>query len=405
VFQADTRLHNAISTNQPSGLFKDSIVGPSVLATLTWARSNGYGYAFYDSQGGTCWNAHRNRVLFIHWCKVPQIIYMYQVAKAVNATAFLYMDTDAAPDFGVPPGARGPMLNLDDFLNATETREGVKFENSKRHIYVSPSRGFWKSDIISSKVYDSPRGYLNAGVMLVRVNDDSWSILKRWWWDTLEVHSPMETMGSYFELRLEGDPSFFNASSFPLKNINQTGVTKGLVEVVDNRARIKITGVYNDSDLLRSHRLLCDPAKREYNYALHHVAKVQCSQIYWRDTTSGWPSDQERLQWIAKEDSRLSMDDYFPALGMEDGFERKVIYHWAKNKNIKHLLSEGWSDWFRKDLGKQNDSTWNSVTAWKLLLDTLPSFSVHRNATETLDTLGVLDRCFRQGLELDVRNC
>jgi hypothetical protein len=309
---------------------------------------------------------------------------MYHVARAVGASAFLYMDTDAAPDWGIPPGARPPVLSLENFVNATETREGCALEQSRHHIYVSPSRGFWKAEVIKTKVYSKGDKFLNAGVMLVRTTDEAWAILKRWWWDSLAVHSPMETAGSFFKANFRNDQ---NAANFIIPTLHG-------VQILNlSNTEIQVLGVYNDSDLIDAYAKVCGASKT--------TATTCMSEIFWLDTTRAWPSDQERLQWLAAEDDRIAVP-YDPALAHEDAFEsHKVIYHWSKNKDIKSIMSKGWSAWFRNHTNNFNNPLWDNVTAWNLLLG-LPSFSVSVQFTEALDTTEILKTCFEKGEGLEV---
>jgi len=391
VFQADTRLHPYVSSRVVTGSFERTIAGPAAVATWQWAAQNGYGYAHLAAPPKACWNARHTQRLFLHWCKVPWIIYMYRVACALKAEAFLYMDSDAAPDVGLPLYSRvNP--SLEAFVAAVEAREGVPFARSSQHLFVSPSRGFWRTDVVASRVYDTPRGYLNAGVMLVRATPQAGEILHRWWWDTMEVHSPMETVRSEFSASITATAAAaaavarFNSTAFALRGVAVEPMSS------EGGASVKVRGVYNDSDLERAHAALCG------------LEGARCGGIAWGNTKAGWPSDQERLQWLASVDERINMDQYRPAIGHEDAFEAdKVVYHWSKNKDIKSMLARAWSAHQRTQLKRDNDTEWDARTAWAQL-DRMPAFYVSANATDTLTTDETLARCFDRGVELSTHN-
>ena len=189
VFQTDDRLSRVWTDGVSAsslGSFKESVVGPSVLAMSTWARRNGHAYVFADSSSPSpeateCTDA-RGNVLYPTWCKVPRILQALALARAARAEFVVVADTDVGP----MPRSTKSLEHIASCLSPS--------------VHVAFMSADWQPwDAIAHDSY--PSGTVNTGIILLRVSDEADAFVRRWWFDLPLERTPTEKLKDHASLR------------------------------------------------------------------------------------------------------------------------------------------------------------------------------------------------------------
>jgi hypothetical protein len=180
VIQSDSRLRNTTSTTSS---FSNHAVAPSILMMADWAKSNGYGYLFFDGPGPKC--AHPNqagKTIASFWCKVPSLLYAFHLARAWNFSGVLFADSDVGPQIFSPP------VLIDD----------VPIPPNKHVVLLSARGQVWGQAVMN--IYKC--GSVNSGVLFYKTTDETWNLLKQWWFESTLIPTPFEVVKSYVDVRI-----------------------------------------------------------------------------------------------------------------------------------------------------------------------------------------------------------